>query len=400
MKKFGMKKIRLNAYRKGAALVVSLFMSILASMIVILMMEMSQTNTNQITNNRSGLVAYYAAESGLEEVKNFFNRNISMMGQDLNALDLPDSNSHSILANNAEYWVSSLTYENSNQIAIVEIIGQFGDGFRKIRAKLATENPSVFDDYGLLTNGVLTINGSKTLSMSVHANSGLNFNGTDVINNNAVATQSSDPTADAPHAILNPIGGYVPDVYVPIAPVDDLRVESKSNGILLDITQGDLNAQINNAPAGSNIYITAGTKINKNTITLSGDMQGKTIFLDGSVTVDINGANPLSNATIVTSGDMVVNGSVDIVSSHADEIDVVFACGGDVELNGSRDFTSLFWANGRFTQNGASLSGRVIASEAIFLNGSFILTNSDNLTDKNIFDKVIATSSWQLVSMD
>lgn len=396
-----MKKLCLNKSRKGSVLIIALFVSLLAVMMVITMMSMSETNTNQITDNRSGLTAYYAAEAGLEEVKNFFNQNISSMGENLSSLSLPNSASHYILANNSEYWVDSLSYQDSNQIAVVEVIGKFGDAFRKIRARLSTEIPSVFNNYGLLTDGVLTIHGSKVLDMSVHANSGLNFSGGNTLNNNAVATQSNDSTTDPPNAVTNSIGGYVPEVYVPTVPINDLRTQSQSDSILLDINQGDLNTQINNAPAGSNIYIAAGTHINQNTITLSGDMNGKTIFLDGNVTIDIDGANPLSNVTIVTSGDMNVSGSVDILSSHPDQIDVVFACGGDVNLNGSRDFTSLFWVNGKFTQNGASLAGRVIANEAIFLNGSFILTDSDKVTNNNdIFDKVITTSSWQLISMD
>jgi len=395
-----MNTLHLKKFRKGSALIMSMFVSILAAMMTITMMSMTDTNTNQLTDNKNGLVAYYAAEAGLEEVKNYFNRDISRMGEDLSSATLPESGTPYILANNAEYWVDSLTYQDSNSALIVDIIGRYGDGFRKIRARLNTEIPSVFDDYGLLTDGTLTINGTKVLNMSVHGNDGLSFSGEDNLNNNAVATQSDDPTADPPHAILNPIGGYMPNVEVPVVPVNDLRTQSQSDGIILDIHQGDLNAQINNAPAGSNIYITADAKINKNMLTLEGNMEGKTIFLDGSIEMNLGGVESLSDVTIVTSGDMRVNGDIDIISSHADEIDVIFASGGDVDLNGSKEFIALFWANGRFTQNGASLSGRVIASEAIFLNGSFILTNSDNVTDNDIFDKVIATHSWQLVSID
>ena len=394
-----MNKLCFSKNRNGSALVMSVFVSVLAALMTITMMGMTDTNTAQIADNKNGLIAYYAAEAGLEEIKNYYNRDITRMGETLSATTLPESDSPYVLANNAEYWVESLTYQDSNSALIVDVIGNYGDGFRKIRARLNTEIPSVFDDYGLLTDGTLTINGTKVLNMSVHGNAGLSFSGGDTLNNNAVATQSNDPTADPPHAILNPVGGYVPTVDVPIVPVDELRTQSQSDGLVYDIHDANLTDLVKNAPAGSNIYITADAKINKNILTLDGDMEGKTIFLDGSIEMNLAGVEPLSDVTIVSSGDLRVNGSIDIVSSHTDEIDVVFACGGDVDLNGSREFTSILWANGRFTQNGASLSGRVIASEAIFLNGSFILTNSDNVTDKDVFDKVIGTQSWQLVPM-
>ncbi len=386
--------------RKGSALIISVFISMIAGMMTITMMGMTDTNINQISDNKNGLTAYYAAEAGLEEVKSFFSRDISNMGMPINDLSLPEVQTPYILANNAEYWVDSMTYTDNNSSVIVDVVGKYGDAYRKIRARLNTEIPSVFNDYGLLTDGRLRINGSKILNMSVHANSGLNFNGGNELNNNAVATQSDDPTADPPHAEHNPVGGYVPYVDVPLVPIDELRAQAQEDGIFLDINQKDLYEQINNAPDGSKIYITGGTNIKKSSIDISGNMEGKTIFVDGNVTANIDGSEPLSNVNLIISGDMRVNGSVDVISSNPDEIDVVFACGGDVKLNGSREFTSLFWANGRFTQNGSSLSGRVIANEAIFLNGSFILTNSDNLADKDIFEKVINTYSWQLVTMD
>ncbi len=301
-------------------------------------------------------------------------------------------------------WVDSLTYEVSNTVAVVEVVGQFNDASRKIRVKMQTEIPSVFNDYGLLTDGVLTINGDKILNMSVHANGGLNIgdqNNT-TLNNNAVATQSVNSTADPPHANTNPIDGYVPEMSVPVVPISELRTQSQSDSILLDINQADLNAVIAAAPSGSNIYISGmHTNINKNDLYLSGDLGGKTIFVEGNITLQIDGANPLSNVTVVSAGDSVVNGSVDIGTSHAGQIDVVFACGGDVELNGSRDFTGLFWANGEFTQNGSStLTGRVIADSTIFVNGSFVQTSSDEVSDNNIFNKVMSTASWQQISMD
>lgn len=394
-----MRKIYLKKSRKGTALVMSMFIGIIAVLMTIVMMCMSETNTTQIVDNRVGTSAYYAAESGLEDIKNYFNHNITRLtsgsGTALADLPLPEEGAPVELANNSQYWVSSLTYANSNQTAVVEIVGSSNNSFRKIRAKLQPEIPAVFNNYGLLTDGILTINGTKQLYMNIHGNGGVRLQGQTTYYNDAVATQSSDPTPGAGEP------GYVPEVYVPVIPINTLRTQSQAGGILLDIDQRDLNARINSAPAGSKIYITANNhNINQNDITISGNMNGKTLFLDGNVSFNIPAGTTLSNLTVVSSGRMVVNGYGDVTTAHPDKIDVVFAAGDDVDLNGSRTFTSLFWTNGRFTQNGASLSGRVIADEAIFLNGSFILTSSNPVADKDIFDKVVKTASWQQIPME
>lgn len=392
--------LKQNSKRRGSALIIAIFVAAASSLVIISMMDMATTNINQITDTRSGQTAFYAAESGLETVKNFFNKDISSLGISLSSLDLPQPNDVEILSNDAVFWVDSITYNAENTAAIIDIIGQKDDAFRRIRATLTAAIPSIFNDYGLLTNGVLTINGTKILGMSIHANDGLKLVGTDTLENNSVATQSSDPDADPPNAATNPVGGYVPDINVPLVPIDDYRTLSQSDGYFLDITQEDLNSQINATPAESNVYINPTSKIQDNNLTLSGDMEGKFIFIDGDVNINIDGAEDLSNVTVVASGEIVVNGSVDIGTAHQDNLDVVFASGGDVELNGSRSFKSVFWTNGRFTQNGASLSGRVIAEEAIFLNGSFTLTSSDILVDNDAFDKEMETTSWQILPLD
>ncbi|MCK5177668.1 MAG: hypothetical protein KAQ92_08130, partial [Candidatus Aenigmarchaeota archaeon] len=166
--------------RKGAALVISIFLAITGTIMVMTMFGMTQLNMNQITDNKSGSLAYYAAEAGLEDVRNYFNMNISDMGIALSGLNLPDESTPKILVNNSQYWVDSIIYQDSNTAAIVDIIGTSGNASRKIRVKLAEDLPSVMDDYGLLTDGSLTIHGDKILKMSIHGNDGLNLTGTDI----------------------------------------------------------------------------------------------------------------------------------------------------------------------------------------------------------------------------
>ena len=384
--------------RKGAALISSIFIAIVGMLVTMSMMAISSSNTNQITDDKSGTSAYYAAEAGLEEVKNLFNSDDSNLGVALANLDLPGEDSPAVLSNNASYWVDSISYSNDNKSALIYIIGKNGEAFRKIRAKMDTSIPDIYNDYGLLTNGVLTIHGTKTLKMNVHANNGLSFTGGTAMENNAVATQSSDPTADPPNSEYNPVGGYVPELDVPAVPISDYRIKSKEDGILLNINQADLMTSINNAPAGSKIYISGSTS--RSVLKLSGDMQEKFIFIDGDIRFYANGINDLSNVMVVAAGNMDVDGSVDIVTSHEGQIDAVLASGGDIRLDGSRNFDCMFWGNKTFRQNGASIGGRVISQEAILFNGKFTLSQSNELYNNGAFDQVINVSSWQLVPTD
>jgi hypothetical protein len=383
--------------RRGSAIIIAVMVSIVALFVISTIMTQSATSSTQVSDAIKGKTAYYAAEGGVEDVKNFFNLNMSAMGTSLSLLPIAKSATPESLSNGSKYWVSNLSYANSNNDAVVDIIGNYKGAYRKIRIRLKTDVPSAFNDYGLLTNGILTIHGSKILRMSIHGNGGLSLSGGNTMENNAVATQSNNSSVSAPHSQFNPIGGYVPNVYVPIIPISDLRTKAKSNNILLDISDASLTTKINDAPAGSNIYITTTNKLNKNNATLNGNLNKKMIFFDGDVNVNIEGASNLTNGTVVTAGKLNINGSIDIVSSHPDQIDVVFAAGDDVTLNGSRDFKCLFWSNGVFTQNGASLAGRVIANEAIFLNGSFVLTQSGALAVDSAFEKIIDISSFQLI---
>jgi len=390
----------LNKKKKGSALIIGIFTAIVGLLTTVTLINISESNTNQITDNKSGSIAYYAAEAGLEEIKNLFNSDYSLLGTELSSLDLPQVETEHVLNNSARYWIDSLEYQNNNKEIIANIIGEYEGAFRKIRTKMETSIPSIYDDYGLLTDGVLTIHGTKVLKMSVHANNGLSFSGGTTMENNAVASQSSDSSASAPDPLYNNIGGYIPNVEVPQVPIDEYRTKSKEDGLIYNINDSDLTTKIKNAPINSKIYISMSAKDKNKVLYLSGDMQNKFIFVDGNIKIYSNGMENLSNVMVTSAGKMEVDGSADVSTSHDGHMDVVFAAGDDVTLNGSRSFTSLFWSNGRFTQNGASLAGRVIAQEAILFNGSFTLNQSNKLYDNGSFERSINVATWQVVSME
>lgn len=383
--------------KKGSALLLTSFISVIGLMLMLSMSTLSQSNTKQISYQQDGKTAYYAAEAGIANSMDFFNSNFTNWGIDLNNTDLPTTNNPETLTNGSTYWINNLTYANNNRIAIIDVIGKYNGAFRKMRARIASSIPKYFNDYGLLTDGVLTIHGNKTLKMSIHANDGLSLTGPTTMQNGAEATQSVNSGAGAPSS-TNPVGGYVDSVEVPLVPIDDLRDMAKT-GLNIDISAADRNTQIQNAPAGSFIYV-SNLHSSSNTLTLTGNMQGKIIFVDAGVTVGTSGSAALSNVMIISAGALTVNGSVDFSTAHAGLIDTVFACNGDITLNGSRQFQTLFWTNGSFRQNGSSVAGRVIAQQGITFNGSFTLSASNKLFDYGTFDNIATLSSWQEVSMD
>ncbi|EKE03464.1 MAG: hypothetical protein ACD_20C00202G0012 [uncultured bacterium] len=439
--------MKINKYsaRKGSSLLLAIFISTIALFITAAMLNSSEKNTGLLTNEKSGKAAYYAAEAALSKVTNLYNSDSANWGKTSTALDLPDLDDPETLNNNAAYWIDSIEYVNSNTTAVVNAVGRSGDAYRKLRARITLKIPDIYDDYGLLTDGTLTIHGTKTLNMSIHGNDALSLTGTTTTNNNAIATQSSNSDAGSPDPANNPVGGYVPIIDVPTVPISTLR-QLTQQGLNLDLNQADLNEQIMNAPAGNYIYISEsvanipnqnilfaknyyldssatyiptlyytdtnillvtppegtppGQSQSTSGITLYGDMQGKVIFVDGDIDINANGISDLSNVMIISSGTITVNGSVDIGTSHTGKVDTIFASQGDITLNGSRDYSALFWTNGSFTQNGSSLAGRVIAQSGITVNGSFTLTQSDKLYDNNTIDKVAIISSKQQIPMN
>ncbi|MDD3012076.1 MAG: pilus assembly PilX N-terminal domain-containing protein [Candidatus Gastranaerophilales bacterium] len=388
-------------YKKseGSVLLIAIFISLVAVLLVVSMSSLSTGNVKQISNYHMGKLAYYASEAGIAEVTNYFNTSFLNWGKTLDETSLPVTTDVQTLDNGAAYWVDNITYTENNKIAVIDLIGKYKDSYRKVRARIQTSIPKYFDDYGLLTDGVITINGNKTLYMSIHANDGIILSGPTSTQNDSIVTQSEDPDAEEPDPETNPIGGYVDPIEVPLVPVDDLRTFTQT-GINLDISQADLSAQIANAPAGSLIYIGDATNSSNDSITITGDMQGKVIFVDKGIVVNAQGVQNLSNVMIISSAGLTVNGSVDFLSSHDDQLDTVFACNNDITLNGSRIFKSLFWTNGSFRQNGTSMAGRVISQNGITFKGNFTLTATSKLYDFGTFDNVASLSSWQQVSMD
>ncbi|MEW5820080.1 MAG: hypothetical protein AB1782_07790 [Cyanobacteriota bacterium] len=136
-----------------------------------------------------------------------------------------------------------------------------------------------------------------------------------------------------------------------------------------------------------------------------GDYQGRIIFIDnenvGSVNISLGGV--VSNAVIVTTGDVIFNGADRTDRGNTSGlIDFVIAAGGDIRHNGSMDTGCFYWLNGNFTQNGRSDfdNGRVMAQGTIDMQGRFSLTTLYDLEDFDWLPKTFIVKSWQEIAAE
>ncbi len=389
----------------------------------ITLMSISTSNTSIITDNSEGQKAYYAAEAALEKVKNIYNTSPTNWQKTATQLYLPDSETNAEELNGAQYWVDSIEYTSESaygdiDIAKIKVVGKYGNTYRKLRARISFKMPDIFGDYGLLSNGTISISGAKKFEKSIHGNQGLSIAGNPDWLAGAVGTQSSDPN--------NTAFDYVPTVNVPKVPVEDLAdLASGGRIIYLDETT-DLYTDIMTAYEEGIKYIyvspsrtalhpnpfvayaktdetTTTTTTTTPSLSLRGDMHGMVIYINGDYTLDIGSISQLQNVMVVSSGSLSINGSGDIGTAHSGKLDVIIACNGDVNFNGARDFEDIFfWTNGTFRQNGNSSvsKGVVISQGNLTLNGNFQLYDSGGVAPNDGVTKVAYISSVEQISIN
>ncbi|EKE03463.1 MAG: hypothetical protein ACD_20C00202G0011 [uncultured bacterium] len=423
---------------KGASLLITIFISLIAILITVTMLSLSSKNTDQLVNNKEGKKAHYAAMAGLERVISKYNGDYNGTWlKPLANLPFPTASSQENLNNGTSYWVESVEYIDSGDAAMIKVVGKSKKASRKIRARLETNIPKVFGNFGLLTDGLLSISGDKSLKMNTHGNRGLMFSGDHYMYNNSTASQSSDKSTGDPDPTTKQVGGYIPPVKVPDIPVEHLRQYAKTGKILnaidpnlqlkINLTPPDVPIYIqgnvisyhsqNNVLLANNKYIPKGAMLlpaygfqkaqiryakvsTLKGITLDGNQQGRFIFVEGDAIFNADGFNNLSNMMLLTTGNLTVNGNVDIDTSHEGEVDVTFASVGGITLNGSRNFAALFWTEDSFRQNGSSIAGKVISKGNLSFNGNFTLEPSGKLHDNGLIEKEVSRSSWQQISID
>ncbi len=206
----------------------------------------------------------------------------------------------------------------------------------------------------------LILNGSQTITGSVHANNGLNINGSGTIS--GAAEGQNGVSINGTHTI----GSAVADTLQHITVNGSNNIGSKSGGAL-DIAMPDFTQQITDTAAQT----FTGNKTFNGSVDVTGN-----IHVEGDVT--LNGSVN-STGAILADGNIIVNGTSSISGS---------------------DQACLYSKNGNITINGTSFLGND-SSEIIYApNGTIILNGSMAFHGRIIGNRVIINGSENIIGQD
>lgn len=133
---------------------------------------------------------------------------------------------------------------------------------------------------------------------------------------------------------------------------------------------------------------------------------GETYFVNGNVDISTSGGTGLENVTIISTCDMTHNGAMGQGGS-AGEVNNIFYSAGEMIFNGSTGgndptpFVGRFFSGGTMTQNGkATLTGQIITSQSLDLNGDFSFTRPNSRGgngDSEEGDGTVSLVNWSQV---
>lgn len=114
-------------------------------------------------------------------------------------------------------------------------------------------------------------------------------------------------------------------------------------------------------------------------------VDGAVVYCDGALVVG-GGSVDNREVTLVSEGDITMNGATTSSPPGDAEIGLFVVSGGNIEFNGSTDNYGVFWASGSIRQNGgSSLFGSLISGNVIRDNGGVSYTSINNITNENTF---------------
>lgn len=109
------------------------------------------------------------------------------------------------------------------------------------------------------------------------------------------------------------------------------------------------------------------------------------VYCDGDLVVG-GGSVENREVTLVSTGNVTMNGATSSSPPDEAEIGLYVISGGNIEFNGSTDNYGVFWAAGSVRQNGnSSLFGSIVSGNVIRSNGGIDFTSIDNITNVNTF---------------
>ncbi|EED36834.1 conserved hypothetical protein [Luminiphilus syltensis NOR5-1B] len=379
----------MQAFRKqrGAALVVSLILLAVATLVIVYGMRGTNLQERMTANQNNKSISFVAAEAGGSEFLGWL-----VAEDDAGTVDwtdatwqeswktavgftLPDSPvTTASIGTYGAYYISAIIWGTDD--VVVNVTGNSlggTDSVGQTTLQLTYQKPQLYIPpgpgpafaKGLLTEGSITVNGTSSFTGSAHANEAFDGRGELVDLNDLDAEGELVPyPSDISASGTATFSGDVPDG----STIAD-RVTSDAEPFDVPsaadfVTDHGLNAS---PDADGFTAAIAACEIP------DGDGLGRMYYCDGDVDLDRNASH--QNVTILATGNITQNGSSDIGVNNA--LDVALVAGGEITLNGQTDTFGVFWAEGDVIHNGTStLTGAVVSGGDFTKNGGLAFVQS------------------------
>jgi hypothetical protein len=357
----------------GSIIITALMIMVILSIIGIYANNIATTESQITTNVETNQMAFYDADAGVQHT-------LAMIRQQLNndilinEINLSDSSYDAPTGFSFEVTKVGTWLEN-DPFYFFESIGYGPHGASFSIDVTFTKTEEVKEEFkiGILSDGDIIINGGPIMEGNLHANGDIEQTGVGTIEGDvsAVGTASVDS--------VQPTGF---GTYSNAAPVDVPLITSDH----FNEWRSKAQSEPGNTYASGNY-----------TVSDTGNLSGKIIFVDGDVTIPNTtaGADAIVNATIIATGDVTFRGQ-STTESPGGPVGVAVIAGGNIEFNGQGDSHGIFWSNGSFTRNGSSnVNGGVVASSIVTFNGGFTFTHATNINNDNLPTvKIVQLDSW------
>lgn len=251
------------------------------------------------------------------------------------------------------YFMRTIGFNNVSITAVAEgiLISSLGGPF----------------NYTIFSNNDLTINGSTSITGSIHSNNDLTINGGSVIHGTA---EGKTVTLHGASIVDSIIADTLDDIDVHGASI----IGSKSGGVDYNMIMPDYSTQI------QNIINQNGGRTYYGDKTLNGSINvSNYIFVDGDLT--IHGSVSTTGAILAT-GDITIDGAINITGNNQ----LCLYSEKNISVNGASSFGNasnsliLYAPNGNITHNGAMVLYGAEVAQSIRENGASVYNGGFPIT--------------------
>lgn len=408
-----------NKKQSGAALAIGLIFLLLATIVTVVGMRGSNLQERMTANTNHKSLSYMIAEVGAAEVLDFIRQSEDFTDPDA-VLDDPVLEalirgiSGDINENNRslQYQVTDVESTADQMIVVVQGRSFAGgstqdtpQGLTSVEIRLERTLSIVESESdenvpgargpggaGMISNNSIRVAGNITLEGSIHANANFEATGgssTIADQGDSLSTISAGGTVrfnDINPAELDPDDPMLERL---LEEAGILQIPRAIDYIACWIDDESLSATFQFS--GIDLfpdYCSANefpfNEPHTKTCNVSqGDLDQGAMYCDGDLEIKRN--DNISNGTIMASGDIEIRGSSSLGADG--KLGVAFFAGGDLTFRGSADSFGVFWADGQFTQRGASqISGLVRAGAGVEVEDNNDITMSGNVRYTQIDD--------------